>query len=370
MKLLNIVRDTLLKPLQAVTGIVERRNTLPILSNVLLEVDGDRLSLLATDLEIQVATGLLVEGKGKADKQGVTVSARKLLDILRALPDSAHIDLEAKDGRLQVSAGKSRFNLQTLPADDFPKLAAFEPTQPAITLQQGALRALLNRVQYAMAQQDIRYYLNGLLLETDQTALKAVATDGHRLAFTSLELPEALEKRESILPRKAVLELSRQLESSESPVTIEFGANQVRFRFGEIEMISKVIDGRFPDYTRVIPTHYQDHFQIERTVLGSALQRAAILSNEKFRGVRWVLTTNSLRIVCTNNEQEEAEEELEIEYAGAALDIGFNVTYLLDALNNVECDMVVCSLGDANSSVLITHGEDASFRYVVMPMRI
>jgi DNA polymerase-3 subunit beta len=221
-----------------------------------------------------------------------------------------------------------------------------------------------------MAQQDIRYYLNGLLLETDQTALKAVATDGHRLAFASLVLPETLDKRESILPRKAVLELTRQLESSEAPVTIEFGANQVRFRFGEIELISKVIDGRFPDYTRVIPTNYQDHFQIDRATLGSALQRAAILSNEKFRGVRWVLTANSLRIVCTNNEQEEAEEELEIDYAGAALDIGFNVTYLLDALNNVECDTVVCSLGDANSSVLLTHGEDESFRYVVMPMRI
>jgi DNA polymerase-3 subunit beta len=234
MKLLNLARDTLLKPLQAVTGIVERRNTLPILSNVLLEVDGDRLSLLATDLEIQVTTGIMVEGKGTSAKQGVTVSARKLLDILRALPETAQIELDSRDNRLQVSAGKSRFNLQTLPADDFPRLASFEPTQPAITLQQRALRSLLNRVQYAMAQQDIRYYLNGLLLETDQTALKAVATDGHRLAFASLVLPETLDKRESILPRKAVLELTRQLESSEAPVTIEFGANQVRFRFGEI----------------------------------------------------------------------------------------------------------------------------------------
>ncbi len=370
MKLLNLARDTLLKPLQAVTGIVERRNTLPILSNVLLEVDGDKLSLLATDLEIQVSTSVKVEGKGKAAKTGVTVSARKLLDILRALPDTAQVELEVKDSRLQVIAGKSRFNLQTLPADDFPKLAAFEAIHPAITLEQGALRSLLNRVQYAMAQQDIRYYLNGLLLETDGTMLKAVATDGHRLAFASLALPESLEKRESILPRKAVLELTRQLEAGDSPLTLELGNNQVRFRFGDIELISKVIDGRFPDYTRVIPTHYQDNFKIERTVLGSALQRAAILSNEKFRGVRWVLTGNSLRIVCTNNEQEEAEEELEIEYAGAALDIGFNVTYLLDALNNVECDSIVCSLGDANSSVLMTHGEDVSFRYVVMPMRI
>ncbi len=370
MKLINLARDTLLKPLQAVSGIVERRNTLPILSNVLLELDGDRLSLLATDLEIQVTTSVRVESRTKSASQGVTVSARKLLDILRALPDSAQLDLETRDGRLYLAAGKSRFSLQTLPAEDFPRLAPFESAQPAITLSQGALRGLLNRVQYAMAQQDIRYYLNGLLLETDDTALKAVATDGHRLAFASLTLEQSLEKRESILPRKAVLELSRQLEAGESPVAIEFGNNQVRLRFGDIELISKVIDGRFPDYTRVIPTHYQDHFQIERTVLAGALQRAAILSNEKFRGVRWVLTANSLRVVCTNTEQEEAEEELEIDYAGAALDIGFNVTYLLDALNNVECDAIVCSMGDANSSVLITHSEDPSFRYVVMPMRI
>jgi DNA polymerase III subunit beta len=370
MKLLSLARDTLLKPLQAVTGIVERRNTLPILSNVLIEIDGDKLSLLATDLEIQVSTSVRIEAKARVAAQGVTVSARKLLDILRALPDSAQIELESRDGRLYVVAGKSRFSLQTLPADDFPKLAPFESALAPITLEQRTLGGLLNRVLYAMAQQDIRYYLNGLLLETEGEALKAVATDGHRLAFASVKLPESLDKRESILPRKAVLELARQLDGGDAPVSVEFGNNQVRFRYGDIELISKVIDGRFPDYTRVIPTHYQDHFQIERTVLGGALQRAAILSNEKFRGVRWVLTANSLRVVCTNTEQEEAEEELEVDYAGAALDIGFNVTYLLDALNNVECDAVVCSLGDANSSVLITHSEDPTFRYVVMPMRI
>jgi len=373
MKLLSLPRDTLFKPLQAVTGIVERRSTLPILSNVLLEVDGDRLSLVATDLEIQVSTSVTVEGGGKGSRQGVTVSARKLLDILRALPEGVPTELDARDARLQVSAGRSRFSLQTLPAEDFPRLAAFESAEAPIRIAEGSLRALLGRVQYAMAQQDIRYYLNGLLIETENDTLKAVATDGHRLAYASLVmegLPAPMPKRESILPRKAVLELSRQLDSGDAEATVEFGTNQVRFRFGDIELISKVIDGRFPDYNRVIPTHYQDYFDVDRESLASALQRAAILSNEKFRGVRWVLTSGSLRIVCSNNEQEEAEEELEIDYGGAALDIGFNVTYLLDALSNIQADSVRCSLGDANSSVLVTHADDSSFRYVVMPMRI
>jgi len=303
----------------------------------------------------------------------VTVSARKLLDILRALPDGVPVELDSRESRLHVSAGRSKFSLQTLPADDFPKLSGFESAEAPLRIAEGALRSLLGRVQYAMAQQDIRYYLNGLLLETEGDTLKAVATDGHRLAYASLAL-EGLEapmpKRESILPRKAVLELSRQLDSDDAEATVEFGTNQVRFRFGDIELVSKVIDGRFPDYNRVIPTHYQDYFEVDRGTLASALQRAAILSNEKFRGVRWVLTNGSLRIVCNNTEQEEAEEELEIAYGGAALDIGFNVTYLLDALSNIDAEGVRCSLGDANSSVLITHADDPSFRYVVMPMRI
>ncbi len=368
MKLLDTERDTLLKPLQAVSGIVERRHTLPILSNVLLETADSSLNLLATDLEIQVATKADL---GKAAKsQAITVSARKLQDILRSLPDAATISLETQDAKLVLRAGKSRFNLQTLPAEDFPRLAegAGEPT--TVSVAQKQLKRMLQLVQYAMAQQDIRYYLNGLLLLIDGDKLTLVATDGHRLAYIATGLDKKQPRAEAILPRKAVLELVKLLAENEDVVELQIQQNQVRSRFGDIDLLSKVVDGKFPDFARVIPTNPPSRFVISRTDLQQALQRASILSNEKFRGVRWVLTKNLLRIVCTNAEQEEAEEELEIEYAGEPLDVGFNVTYLLDVLNNLSADQVECSLGDANSSMLVTVPGDKNFKYVVMPMRI
>jgi DNA polymerase-3 subunit beta len=269
-----------------------------------------------------------------------------------------------------VRAGKSRFNLQTLPAADFPALADPGAAQGKITLPQKALRELLLLVQYSMAQQDIRYYLNGLLLVLEGGEIKVVATDGHRLSYAARPLGQQHEKREVILPRKAVVELAKLLGESDEPVVVEIFGSQVRFGFGSVVLSSKVIDGKFPDYTRVIPTGYQKRFTINRVQLLQALQRAAILSNEKFRGVRWTMTANGLRVSCTNNEQEEAQEELEIAYAGEALDIGFNITYLLDVLNNVHADEVECALGDANSSMLIMVPNDREFRYVVMPMRI
>lgn len=369
MKLIQTKRDELLKPLQAVTGIVEKRHTLPILSNVMFEKTQDKMTLVATDLEIQISTSFVVEGK-KTEDASLTVSARKLQDILRALPEEAEPLLDFQNNRLQVRAGKSRFNLQTLPASDFPKLAESGPAQAKVTMSQKALRALLLLVQYAMAQQDIRYYLNGLLLVLDEAMIKVVATDGHRLSFASGSLPQTHEKTEVILPRKAVLELSRQLLDSDEPVDIEMFANQVKFTFSGIELVTKIIDGKFPDYSRVIPTNYEKHIVLDRGALLHTLQRAAILSNEKFRGVRWMLTANCLRISCTNNEQEEAQEEIEINYSGDPLDVGFNITYLLDILNNVQGDKVDCAFGDANSSMLITMPNISGFQYVVMPMRI
>jgi DNA polymerase III subunit beta len=369
MKLVQIKRDELLKPLQAVAGIVEKRHTLPILSNVLIEKQQQQISLVATDLEIQVSTSFVTEGKGGEDIS-LTVSARKLQDILRALPEDTEAILDAQNNRLQVRAGKSRFNLQTLPANDFPTLADSGVAQAKIAIPQRELKRLLLLVQYAMAQQDIRYYLNGLLLVLEGERLKIVATDGHRLSYASGNLSPQQESREVILPRKAVLELSRQLLDSDDPVELELYSAQVKFRFAGIELISKVIDGKFPDYTRVIPTNYTKHITLQRSALLQSLQRAAILSNEKFRGVRWMLTGNSLRISCTNNEQEEAQEELEIDYAGEPLDIGFNITYLLDVLNNVHGETVDCAFGDANSSMLITQPNTPEFKYVVMPMRI
>lgn len=369
MKLIQADKDILLKPLQTVTGIVERRHTLPILSNVLIERKNDEISFIATDLEIQITTSTR-DSNTVTEGHSVTVAAKKLQDILRALPDKTEVTLETKENRLQGKAGKSRFSLQTLPVEDFPKFPENTESQAKITVKQKELKHLLFLVQYAMAQQDIRYYLNGLLLLMEENHLKAVATDGHRLAFALLALETPQEKREVILPRKVVLELAKQLNDSDEPITVEILQNQIRFTFSNVILISKVVDGKFPDYNRVIPVDHQKQIDINRLLLLQTLQRASILSNEKFRGVRLILTTGNLRIVCNNAEQEEAEEELEVQYDGEALDIGFNVTYLLDVLNNLTSETVRCSFGDANSSALITIPGNEDFKYVVMPMRI
>src|SRR5258708_2540992 len=368
MKILDIDKDVLLRPLQAVSGIVERRHTLPILSNVMLETRGKNLNLVATDLEIQIATSAKLEKVGT--DHAVTVSARKLQEILRALPESTAVTLDVQEGRLQLKAGKSKFNLQTLPAQDFPRLAEGGPALASVKFPQKDLRDLLSLVQYGMAQQDIRYYLNGLLLVAEGKQLTMVTTDGHRLAYASTALTSDVERSEVIIPRKAILEVAKLLQDLDDEVEIQLLPNQVRFIFAGIDIVSKVVDGKFPDYTRVIPTNYKKHFVVGRIVLQHALQRASILSNEKFRGVRWVLTANSLRIICSNAEQEEAEEELVVDFSGDPLDIGFNIVYLLDVLNNLDTEEVDCAVGDANSSMLISVPGNKDFKYVVMPMRI
>ncbi|MCB1906725.1 MAG: DNA polymerase III subunit beta [Rhodocyclaceae bacterium] len=368
MLLLNTTREALLGPLQSVAGIVEKRHTLPILSNVLIEKRGDALTMLATDIEIQIKTS--AEGGGGGEDVSVTVGARKLHDILRALPDGAEIGLNLDDKRLLVKAGRSRFQLQTLPAADYPRLNP--PTEDVVGFQvpQQVFKRQLAQVSYAMAHQDIRYYLNGLLMLVHGNALRMVTTDGHRLAFAETTIDGEFPAAEVILPRKTVLELARQLGDSEEPLEITLAGNQAVFRFGPIELISKLIDGKFPDYERVIPQHHPTQLAFARVPLQAALQRAAILTNDKFRGVRLVLEPGSLKIISSNAEQEEAQEELEIDYQGAALDIGFNVTYLLDVLANVASDEVVVHLNDSNSSALITVADMPGFKYVVMPMRI
>jgi DNA polymerase-3 subunit beta len=368
MVLVKAKRDELLGPLSAVSGIIERRHTLPILSNVLIDRAAERLSFLATDIEIQITAKSGLEASAEA--RSVTVGARKLLDILRALPESAEVSLQQQDKRLVVKAGKSRFSLQTLPAEDFPRLAKPAGESARFKLEQRALRRLLSLVQYAMAQQDIRYYLNGLLMVVEERSLKLVATDGHRLALATLPLAADLPRHEVIVPRKTVLELSKLLSDSDDEVSVELSPTQAAFSFGSIDLVSKLVDGKFPDYTRVIPTQHKNKLQVEREPLRQALQRAAILSNEKFRGVRWVLADGSLKIVSSNAEQEEANEELEVKYAGDSLDIGFNVNYLLDVLNNVPGAEVECAFGDASSSALISYASEKDFKYVVMPMRI
>jgi len=368
MILVKAKRDQLLGPLAAVCGIIERRHTLPILSNVLLERSGPALTFMATDIEIQVTARS--EMDAAAEARAVTVGARKLVDILRALPEASEVTLQLQDKRMLVKTGASRFALQTLPAEDFPRLAAAASEAARFALPQRLLRKLLGLVQYAMAQQDIRYYLNGLLLLVEGDQLRLVATDGHRLAYAASALEAALPRQEVIVPRKTVLELTKLLADSDEPVAIGISAAQVSFAFGGLEIVSKLVDGKFPDFTRVIPSGHRNRLAIPRETLRQALQRAAILSNEKFRGVRWVLTQGSLKIVSSNAEQEEAEETLEVAYAGEALDIGFNVNYLLDVLNNVGEAEVECSFGDAASSALLCFPAAADFKYVVMPMRI
>jgi DNA polymerase-3 subunit beta len=367
MQLKQVARDALLRPLQAVSGIVERRHTLPILANVLLEQKEGRLHVTATDLEMQITAVSELPGK---DGQSTTVGARKLQDLLRALPDDAALNVDVAGSKMTVRAGRSRFNLQTLPAGDYPRISLGAEQLQTLSLPQRDLRGLLRLAEFAMAQQDIRYYLNGMLLVIDGSSLQAVATDGHRLSWASLAVAGNFSRQEVILPRKTVLELAKLLEDVEEPVTIDILANQARFRFGNVELVSKVVDGKFPDYNRVIPTGHTKEIQLERSQLLAALQRAAILSNEKFRGVRLVLADDTLRIICTNSEQEEAEEEIEVPYKGDGLDIGFNITYLLDALANLSSDSVRFQFGDANSSALVTMPDREDYKYVVMPMRI
>jgi len=368
MQLVKAGRDALLKPLQVVSGIVERRQTLPILANLLVRKDGEQVSFTATDLEIQVQTSALI-GVGQ-DAAATTVSARKLVDILRALPE-ADVALSLAGKKLTVQSGRSRFNLQTLAADEFPTVSAADYTAD-FELPAGTLKYLLAMVHFAMAAQDIRYYLNGMLLVVDGQTVRAVATDGHRLAHCEVNKDGAATARiEAIIPRKTIHELSRLLpDSPDEPVRVQMAASQVKFTFGGIELISKLVEGKFPDYTKVIPAANTRRFSVGRELLAAALQRAAILTTDKFKGVRIVLGPGSLKINSTNSDQEDAQEELEVDYAGEGLDIGFNVTYLLDVLANLKSEQVCFALGDALGSALITMPDSEKFKYVVMPMRI
>lgn len=367
MKLDKIAREELLKPLSSVSGIVEKKHTLPILSNVLLEQKSNQLWMTAMDMELQISAHCDIS---TSEQQSITVSARKFQDLLKALPEGALISLKTQGSKMDVQAGRSRFHLQTLPATDYPRLSVADEKSTKITLPQKILRVLLKQVEFAMAQQDIRYYLNGMLWAIEGNTLQLVATDGHRLAWAELPIEDSFPRKEVILPRKAVMELSKLLTDDEGTVTLEIFEHQVRFTFTSIEMISKVVDGKFPDYTRVIPTSYTRNIVIDRLILLAALQRAAILSNEKVRGVHLSLLPNELKIICNNNEQEEAEEVLEVAYQDEEINIGFNITYLLDVLQRLGSEKIVFSFGSSNDSALLTVPDQTDYKYVVMPMRI
>lgn len=359
-------RESILAPLQAVIGVVERRQTMPILANVLVVGRGDQLSITATDLEVE-----LVAKANVSLQQGgeITLPGRKLLDIVKALPEKAQVTISVEGERATIRSGKSRFTLATLPASDFPTVEDIR-AQKAVMVAQSALRRLLDKTHFSMAQQDVRYYLNGMLLEADGKTLRTVATDGHRLSYCETTLEhEAGPAQQVIVPRKGVLELQRLL-NGDSNVELAIGTNHVRAQIGDIRFTSKLIDGRFPEYSRVIPANPTKRIAADRDVLRSALQRAAILSNEKYRGIRLAVKPGVLLLQSHNPEQEEAEEELEINYAGEELEIGFNVNYLLDALAAVDGGEVEIGLTDANNSCLLSSGTTPQAKYVVMPMRL
>lgn len=368
MELIHSSRDALVRKLQIVSNIVERRNTLPVLANILLKKQGGLVTLLSSDIEMQIQTTAEV-GSGGEDTT-TTVAARKFLDILRSLPDDSDVVVKLDGKKMSVQAKKSRFALQTLPAEDFPLVQEPKEWVSQITLPQKVLKQLLGMVHFSMAQQDLRYYLNGVLLVIESSVVRAVATDGHRLAYSEAQGQGGVTKHEVIIPRKTVLELSRLLNETDDPVTVDLASNQAKFTFADITLITKLVEGKFPDYQRVIPKSHQHHVVMSREGLLHSLQRASILTSDKFRGIRWVLVPGGLTIVANNSDQEEARDEMEVDYNGPEIDVGFNVNYLLDVLNNLKSENVQFTLQDGNSSALVTNPGKDDFKYVVMPMRI
>jgi DNA polymerase III subunit beta len=368
MIVLKAPQEQLLSALQAVVGIVERRHTLPILANVLIRKTAGSIEFTTSDLEIQVRTK--AELGGDAGSFSTTVGARKLIDILRTLPSEQVVSLSSAQNKLTLQGGKSRFTLQTLPADDFPLVNEAVDFGPTFSVPQKTLRHLINQVHFAMAVHDIRYYLNGILFVAEGKTLTLVATDGHRLALAQSTVDVETPKQEVILPRKTVLELQRLLADEDTPIEMRFAGNQAKFSFSGMEFVTKLVEGKFPDYNRVIPKNHKNSITLGRAPLLSSLQRAAILTSEKFKAVRVNLEPGVLKLSASNAEQEEAKEELEVDYAGDAIEVGFNVTYLIDVLAHNSHEMVKLELQDGSSSALFSLPDQPGFKYVVMPMRI
>ncbi|MGD2076232.1 MAG: DNA polymerase III subunit beta [Gammaproteobacteria bacterium] len=363
----TIDRESLLKPLQQVIGVVERRQTLPVLGNLLIVASPDGLQMTATDLEVEIQARVNLEVKQAGE---VTLPARKFLDICKALPEGALIEVSVREQKAQIRSGKSRFTLTTLPAADFPVVEHIQG-DCRFSIAQNKLKELIDRTQFSMAQQDVRYYLNGLMIEIGDDSVRAVATDGHRLALCDMPVDiDAAAARQVIVPRKGIQELQRLLEETKAPVDVEIGSNHLRARTGEVCLTSKLVDGRFPDYERVLPKGGDKQVIANRELFRQALSRTSILSNEKYRGIRLYLNTDNVKIQAHNPDQEEADEEFEVSYQGDGLEIGFNVTYLLDVLSAVRSDDVELTLSDSNSSCLIRQPGTEQYRYVVMPMRL
>jgi DNA polymerase III subunit beta len=363
-----ISREALLKPLQMVSGVVERRQTLPVLSNVLMVLDGSELSLTGTDLEVELIGRVPVDQAHEAG--AVTVPARKLLDICKSLADDSSVEFSLADNKLTLKSGRSRYTLTTLPAVEFPSVDE-EPDTFSLSISQAKLHELLESTSFAMAQQDVRYYLNGMLFEVAADYLRVVATDGHRLAMETLNMDNPIDNvQQLILPRKGILELNRLLGEEQGDITLTFGQNHIRAKVPAITFTSKLVDGKFPDYNRVLPKGGNKVLTGDCKELRQAFSRAAILSNEKYRGVRVMLSNGELKILANNPEQEEAEELVSVDYEGDSLEIGFNVSYLIDVLSTLSSAKARITLSDPNSSALIEAEEGSDALYVVMPMRL
>lgn len=363
----TINRDAFLKPLQVVSGAVERRHTIPILSNILIQASSSSVRLTGTDLEVELVSSCEIEGGEEGE---VTVPAKKLVDIIRSLPDGAAVEFSASADKATIRSGRSKFTLATLPAQDFPNIDDWDSDIQLVT-SQSVLKDLMDRTHFSMANQDVRYYLNGMLFETDANTLRTVATDGHRLAMSSCDIGQPnLAARQVIVPRKGVMELLRLLDDVDNEVKVSIGNNHIRIETNGIGFTSKLVDGRFPDYRRVLPSGGDKIVVAERDVLKHACSRASILSNEKYRGVRISLSSGEMCLTANNPEQETAEEVLEVEYQGEPLEIGFNVSYLIDVLNTIQGDKVKLTLSSSDASGLIEDNADDSSLYVVMPMRL
>lgn len=363
----TIAREQLLKPLTLVSGAVERRHTLAVLSNVLLEVSANSLKMTATDLEVELISFAAIEGE--VTPGVTTVPAKKFLDICKGLQDGAEIKIEVEGERMIIRSGRSRFTLSTLPADDFPNIDNWHGDIEFV-LPQHLLRSVIESTQFSMANQDVRYYLNGMLFEIENDILKTVATDGHRLAVSSRPIDAQQSSKKIIVPRKGVVELLRLIEATDEPVTVQIGDSHLRANIMNAVFTTKLVDGRFPDYQRVLPRGGDKVIITSRLELKQALARASILSNEKFRGVRFNFSANELKITANNPEQEESQEIVDLEYSFDDLEIGFNVSYVLDALNALKSEQIKMTLGDANSSGLIEAADSSESMYVVMPMRL
>lgn len=364
---ISISRDAILNPLQMVNNVIERRQTLPILSNVLISVKNNLLSLTGTDLEVEMINSCNIENNEEGD---TTLPARKLLDICKALPENANIEIQVDEERAILKSGRSRFTLSTLSATEFPSIdALISPFE--FDISQKVLKKLIDQTQFCMAQQDVRYYLNGLMFELTENQIIAVATDGHRLAFSQANVNlDPGEKRQVIIPRKAINEISRLLEDKDEEITVSLSENHIRINFDNVTFTSKLIDGKFPDYQQVIPQKGDNEVTSPRDNLYQAFNRTSVLSNEKYRGMRLQLSENQLQATVHNPEQDEAEEVIEVSYSGDEFEIGFNVAYLLDALSTIKSDEVVMQLTDSNHSCLLFGSDDVDSKYVVMPMRL